>query len=416
VKKISEISTFRAFRSTDYKLYLTGRAVSQFGTIMQQTAVVWVIYTMTHSAFMLGVTVFAEQFPAFLLSVFGGAAADRYSRYKIVNITQVASMIQAVLLAVLVLTNHYAVWEILTLSVILGIINAFDVPARQAMIHDVLYDEADLPSALSLSSSTASLSRLVGPALSGIILEAFGAGVCFLINAISFGGIIVSLAFMKQPRAAKPLNSKKNVWTELAEGFIYIRHTPAILIMILFVAVAGLFVLPYTTLIPVFAKIVFHGDATTFGYITSFIGAGSIAGTIILASLKKNAPLRKILLGFSIILGLSLIAFSQMSNFFIAMIVVVFIGFGSVAQFTTSNIIVQSESDPRMRGRVISILIMAMVGMTPIGSVIVGGVSQRIGAPNTLLFQGILALGVVVLFYYLMKKTGMKQENPDDCI
>jgi len=372
---------------------------------MQQTAVVWVIYTMTHSAFMLGVTVFAEQFPAFLLSVFGGAAADRYSRYKIVNITQVASMIQAVLLAVLVLTNHYVVWEILALSVILGIINAFDVPARQAMIHDVLYDEADLPSALSLSSSTASLSRLVGPALSGIILETFGAGVCFLINAISFGGIIVSLAFMKQPKNAKPLGSTKNVWTELAEGVIYIRRTPNIFIMILFVAIAGLFVLPYTTLIPVFAKIVFKGDAATFGYITSFIGAGSIVGTIVIASLKKDAPLRKILLGFSIILGLSLIAFSQIRNFPLAMIVAVFIGFGAVAQFTTSNIIVQSESDPRMRGRAISILIMAMVGMTPVGSVIVGWISQKIGAPNTLLFEGILGLGVVLLFYYLMKKT-----------
>jgi len=412
MKRLSEISTFRAFRSTDYKLYLTGRAVSQFGTIMQQTAVVWVIYTMTHSAFMLGVTVFAEQFPAFLLSVFGGAAADRYSRYKIVNITQVASMIQAVLLAVLVLTNHYAVWKILALSVVLGIVNAFDVPARQAMIHDVLYDEADLPSALSLSSSTASLSRLVGPALSGIILETFGAGVCFLINAISFGGIIVSLAFMKQPKTAKPLGSKTNVWKELAEGIVYIRRTPNIFIMILFVAIAGLFVLPYTTLIPVFAKIVFQGDATTFGYITSFIGAGSIVGTIVIASLKKDAPLRKILLGFSIILGLSLIGFSRTSDFHLAMIYAVLIGFGAVAQFTTSNIIVQSESDPRMRGRVISILIMAMVGMTPVGSVIVGWASQRIGAPNTLLFEGILGLGVVVLFYYLMKKTGMKQENP----
>jgi len=371
---------------------------------MQQTAVVWVIYTITHSAFMLGVTTFAEQFPAFLLSVFGGTVADRYSRYKIVNITQIASMIQAILLTILILTNHYVVWEILTLSVILGTINAFDVPARQAMIHDVLHEEADLPSALSLSSSTASLARLVGPALSGIILEKFGAGICFLINAISFGGIIVSLAFMKQPKAAKPLGSKKNVWTELAEGFIYIRRTPAIGIMIAFIAIVGLFVLPYTTLIPVFAKVVFKGNATTYGYITSFIGVGSIAGTIVLASMKANAPLRKILLGFSIILGIALICFSQISNFRVAMIIAVFIGFGAVAQFTTSNIIVQSESDVNMRGRVISILIMAMYGTTPLGSLIVGGVSQKIGAPLTILFEGILALSIVLLFYYLMNK------------
>ncbi|MCL1934408.1 MAG: MFS transporter [Candidatus Azobacteroides sp.] len=406
MKRIREINTFRAFRSTDYTLYLTGRAISQFGTIMQQTAVVWVIYTLTHSAFMLGVAVFAEQFPSFLLSVFGGAAADRYSRYKIVNITQITSMIQAVLLAVLILLHRYVVWEILALSVILGIINAFDVPARQAMIHDVLHDEADLPSALSLSSSTASLARLVGPALSGIILEKFGAGICFLINAVSFGGIIVSLAFMKQPKAAKPRRSDKNIWRELAEGFIYIRRTPPIAVIIAMVAVAGLLVMPYTTLLPVFAKMVFHGDAATFGYITSFIGVGSIAGTIVLASVKKNAPLRKILLGFCIILGLALIGFSRISNFPIAMVLAVLIGFGAVAQFTTSNIIVQSESDSNMRGRVISILIMAMYGTTPLGSVAVGAVSQKIGAPGTLLCEGILGLGIVLLFYYLMKKTG----------
>ena len=371
---------------------------------MQQTAVVWVIYSITQSAFMLGVTVFAEQFPAFLLSIFGGIAADRYSRYKVVNITQIASMIQATLLALLFFTHHYVVWEMLVLSVMLGIINAFDVPARQAMIHDVLHDEADLPSALSLSSATASLSRLLAPALSGIVLEKFGAGVCFLINAVSFGGIIVSLAFMIQPKTVQPHRSDKNVFTEFTEGFIYIRRTPAIGLIIVMFAIMGLLVLPYNTLLPVFAKIVFKGNATTFGYITSFIGVGSIIGTIVLASLKTNAPLRKILLGFSSILSIALICFSQISNFPLAMVFTVFIGFGAVAQFTTSNIIVQSESDPQMRGRVISILITAMYGTLPIGSLIVGAISHKIGAPNTLLYEGILGLIIVMLYAYLMKK------------
>jgi predicted MFS family arabinose efflux permease len=404
VKKISEISTFSAFKSRDYTLYLTGRAISQFGSIMQQTAVVWVVYSITHSAFMLGVATFAEQFPAFLLSVFGGIATDRYSRYKIVNITQISSMIQAVLLAVLILTNHYVVWQILTLSVILGIISAFDVPARQALIHDVIHDEADLPSAISLSASTANLARLIAPALSGIILEKFGAGICFLINAISFGGVIASLAFMKKPKATQPVVSNKNVWAEFAEGFLYIRRTPAISSIILMLGVMGLFVLPYNTLIPVFAKIVFRGNAATFGYITSFIGVGSIAGTILLASLKNSAPLRKVLIVFSIILSIALICFSQAGNFPVAMVIAVFIGFGAVAQFTTSNIIVQSESAPQMRGRVISILIMAMYGTTPLGSLIVGAASQKIGASATLLYEGILGLCLILLFYYWMVK------------
>jgi len=402
---IGTIHTFRAFRSRDYTLYLTGRAVSQFGTIMQQTAVVWVVYTITRSAFMLGVTAFAEQFPLFLLSVFGGVAADRYSRYKIVNITQIASMVQAVLLAVLALSRHYVVWEILTLSVILGIINAFDIPARQAMIHDVVFEEGDLASALALSASTASLSRLVAPALAGIILVAWGAGICFLINAASFGGIIVSLAFMSRPKHAKVLRSDKKIFAELIDGFVYIRRTPAIGLVMLMLAIMGLLVLPYNTLLPVFARIVFQGNAATFGYITSFIGAGSIAGTIVLASLKKDAPHRKILSWFSIVLGLSLICFSFISNFPLAMIVAVFIGFGNVAQFTVSNIIVQSESAPQMRGKVISILLMAMYGTLPLGSVIVGAASQHIGAPATLLAEGVLGLIIVAIFYYLMKKT-----------
>ncbi|MDR0793000.1 MAG: MFS transporter [Chitinophagaceae bacterium] len=404
MRSISNISTFRAFRSTDYTLYLTGRAVSQLGTFMQQTAVVWVIYTITHSAFMLGVATFAEQFPAFLLSIFGGIAADRYSRYRIVNITQITSMIQAILLAVLILTHHYVVWQIMTLSVILGIINAFDVPARQAMIHDVVHDEADLPSALSLSAATASISRFLAPALSGIILEKYGAGICFLINAASFVAIIITLALMKQPKNAKPRNTNKKVFTELAEGIIYIGRTPSIGLVLLVVAIVGLIAMPFSTLLPVFAKIIFKGNAATFGYIVSFISVGSIASTIVLASLKKNASLRKILLGFGVIQGVAMIAFSQIQNFPVAMVVASFIGFGAGAQFTAGNIIVQSETSPRMRGRVISILIMAMFGTLPLGSLMVGAVSQKIGAPATLLSQGILGLIIAILFYYLMMK------------
>ncbi|HEX7755132.1 MAG TPA: MFS transporter, partial [Niabella sp.] len=200
---ISNISTFRAFRSTNYTLYFIGRSVSQFGTWMQRTAVVWVIYSMTHSAWMLGLTIFAEQFPSFLFSAFGGVAADRHNRFKIINITQISSMVQAVLLAILVITKHGGVWEILTLSVILGIINAYDVPARQTMINEVVADETDLPSALSLSAAMASLSKLLGPALSGIILEKFGAGTCFLINAASFGAVMLSIFFMKKPKNIK---------------------------------------------------------------------------------------------------------------------------------------------------------------------------------------------------------------------
>ena len=403
MKKISELNVFRAFRSSNYTLYFIGRAVSQFGTWMQRTAVVWVVYSITHSAFLLGVTIFAEQFPSFLFSIFGGVAADRYNRYKVIKITQITSMVQSVMLAGLMFMGHPAVWAILVLSVILGIINAFDVPARQALVNDVVADPADLPNALSLTTATASLAQLLGPALAGIVLNEFGAPVCFLLNAASFGAVIISLLLMKLP-AYIPKKTTKKIKTEFIEGFAYLKRTPDIGLIIVMLAIVSLLVLPYNTVIPVFAKVIFKGNAATFGYITSFIGIGAVSGTIFLASRKPGTHLKMILLWSTIILGVGLIFFSQITNFPIAMFFAALIGFGAIAQFTVCNIYVQSESAPRMRGRVISILLMAIFGMMPIGSVIVGAVSQHIGAPATVLGQGIICIIVALAFVKFLTK------------
>lgn len=397
MKRISEYNTFRAFRSRNYGLYFFGRAVSQFGTWMQRTAVIWVVYSITHSAFLLGVTIFAEQFPSFLFSVFGGVAADRYDRYKVIKVTQIASMAQAVLLALLVITGHTLVWAILVLSVILGIINAFDVPARQALVHDVVADQDDLPNALSLTTATASLAQLLGPALSGIVLSVFGAGVCFLINAASFGGVIVSLLLMKLP-AHEEKRSEKKIGKAFAEGLAYLKKEPNLGLIILMLALISLLVLPYNTVLPVFAKVVFKGDASTFGYISSFVGVGAVIGTIFLASRKPGSHLKKILFVSTLLMGAGLICFSQIKNFPLAMFFAMIAGFGSVAQFTVSNIVVQSESAPGMRGRVISILLMAIFGMLPLGSVLIGAVSQHIGAPATVLGQGVTGVVIALAF------------------
>ena len=250
---------------------------------MQRTGVSWVVYTMTHSAFMLGITIFATQFPSFLLSLYGGIISDRYNRYKIMLITQTAAMIQAVLLAILIFTKDYTVWEILTLSVILGIINAFDMPARQPMVHEIINDKADLPNALALNSSMVNLARVLGPALSGIILQKLGAGICFSLNALSFIAVIGSLLLMKLPPYI-PRPVKKKVTSELKEGFVYIKNTPSIGMILLMLALISLLVLPYNTLLPIFAKVIFKGDAVTFGYINSFIGLGALGGAFFLAS------------------------------------------------------------------------------------------------------------------------------------
>ena len=414
MKKISQYNIFRALASRNYTLYLVGRSVSQFGTWMQRTAVVWVVYSITHSAFLLGVTIFAEQFPSFIFSIAGGVAADRYNRYTVIKITQITSMVQAILLAVLVITGHTMVWAILLLSVILGIINAFDVPARQALINDVVASKDDLPNAVSLSTATASLAQLLGPALSGIVLSAFGAGVCFLLNAASFGAVILSLLLMKLP-AYQPKKTGKKIIADFAEGFTYIKSNRDIGLIVVMLAIVSLLVLPYNTVLPVFAKVVFKGDASTFGYINSFVGIGAVAGTIFLASRKPGAHLKKILFVSTLLMGVGLICFSQFKNFPAAMFFAAIAGYGSIAQFTISNIIVQSDAAPEMRGRTMGILLMAIFGMMPLGSVLTGAVSEHIGAPATVLGQGIIAIVIALIFVkYLtspLKNIRPKTEN-----
>jgi MFS family permease len=397
MKKISELNLFRAFRSFNYTLYFFGRAISQFGTWMQRTAVVWVVYSITHSSFLIGVTIFAELFPSLLFAVAGGVAADRYDRYRVIKITQIASMIQSVLLAILALSGHNVVWAILVLSALLGVINAFDVPARQALINDVVADKADLPNALSLSTATASLAQLLGPALSGIVISAFGAATCFLINAASFGGVMLSLLLMRLP-AYVPKKSEKKALADFVEGFAYLRKRPDIGLVILMFGIISLLVMPYNTVLPVFATEIFKGDASTYGYINSFVGVGSLIGTIFLAAQKPGTHLKRILFIGTLVMAAGLICFSQATNFPLALFFAVVTGFGTIAQFAVSNIFVQTESAPEMRGRVLGILLMAAFGMMPLGSLLIGAIAEHAGAPATMLAQGLTGVVVALCF------------------
>jgi len=405
-----EIQTFRAFKSRNYTLYFMGQGTSLIGTWMQRTAVSWVVYTMTHSAFMLGLTVFASQFPSFLFSLLGGVVSDRYNRYKVMMVTQIISMLQAVLLAVLIMSNHYMVWEILTLSTILGIINAFDMPARQPLIHELINDKEDLSNALALNSSMVNLARLLGPALSGIILEKYGAGTCFILNAISFVAVILSLISMRLP-PNKSAHIKKKVTAELIEGFTYLKKNPSIGMIMLMLTSISLLVLPYNTLLPVFAKVIYNGNAATFGYINSFIGLGAITGSFFLASLKPGTNLKMILLVNTLILGFGLILFSHISYFPLAMLFAIISGFGTMSQSTICNTIIQSNTEAGMRGRVMSIVAMSLFGMLPIGSLLIGAVSQKTGAPNAILYQGVVAIIIALSFSkFLRKETLHKKE------
>jgi MFS family permease len=316
-------------------------------------------------------------------------------------------MIQAILLAVLILANHYQVWEILGLSVLLGIINAFDVPARQSLVYEMVEDKNDLPNALALNSSMVNLSRLIGPAIAGIILEALGDGACFVGNAMSFVAVIASLLMMRLPKyEAKP--HTKNVFGELREGFSYLKRAPSISFILVMLALMSLMVLPYTTLIPYYARDVFHGTARTFGIIDSFIGLGAFSGAIFLASQKPGANLKMILFINTIIFGAGLLLFSHEHNYYLALLFVTIAGFGMMSQITVSNTLIQTTVNPNMRGRVISFYAMAFFGMQPLGGLLIGAISKWVGTPNTLMGEGVAALLVAILHWRYLRREKLR--------
>ncbi|MBB5638548.1 MFS family permease [Pedobacter cryoconitis] len=386
-----DISTFSAFKSRNYRLYFTGQSISLIGTWMQKTAVSWVVYSETHSKFMLGLTLFASMFPSFVFSFLGGVASDRYNRYKLLLITQFASMGQAILMTALIFFKHYSVWEIIALSALLGFINAFDVPARQSLVYEMVDNKADLPNALALNSSMVNLSRLIGPGIAGLALEKFGEDICFGLNAVSFIAVIGSLLMMKLPAFLEKPRTK-NVFGELKEGLQYIKQTPSIAFVLIMLALISLLVLPFSTLIPVYAKDIFKGTASTFGVIDSVIGLGAFCGAIFLASLKPGRNLRKILATNTIIFGIGLVLFSHSTYYPIALVFAAISGFGMMSQITISNTLIQTTVDPSMRGRVISFYAMAFFGMQPLGGLLIGTISQWIGTPDTVMIQGIITL------------------------
>jgi MFS family permease len=286
---------------------------------------------------------------------------------------------------------------VLLLSVVLGIINAFDVPARQALVYDMMTNKDDVPGAIALNSSMVHMARLVGPALSGIVLERLGAAAAFSMNAISFVAVIVSLLMMKLAFHTRPQRST-NVMSDLKNGFIYLKETPSINRVMIMLALISLISLPYITLLPVYAKDVFQGNAAIFGYLHSFIGLGAISGAYFLASRKPGADLKGILFINTLIFGVGLLLVSQTGNLYLSLLFLVITGFGMMSQTTISNTLIQLAVTPTMRGRVISYYAMAFFGMQPIGSLLVGAWSDKIGPQNTLFIQGIITIIIALMF------------------
>ncbi|WP_159023531.1 MFS transporter [Formosa sp. L2A11] len=405
------LTTFNSFKSRNFRLFFMGQSVSLLGTWMQKTAVSWVIYSLTQSKFMLGVSVFATLFPTAVVSLYGGVVADRYNRHTVLLITQIVSLIQAVLLAFSIMFfETHAVWIIIILSAVLGVINGFDVPARQSLVREMVDNKDDLPNALALNSSMVNLSKLIGPALAGFILESFGDDICFALNAVSFIPVIGSLLLMRLPKQDIKPKADRNIKSEFKEAFSYILNTPEIHSVLIFTGLMSLFVLSYTTLTPAFAKDVFNGSASTLGVIDGVIGFGAFIGAIFLASLKPGTDLSKILATNSLIFGIGLILFAETNIFSLALIFAAIGAFGMMSIRTITNTIIQVNAPNHFRGRVISIYIMSLTGLLPIGSLTIGSISHYIGVQSTVLIQGGLAIIITLFYGKYLKKVKLKKK------
>lgn len=387
----------RAFRYRNYRLFFSGQAVSLIGTWMQQVALGWLVYRMTDSAFLLGVVGFATQIPTFLLATLAGVFADKYSNHKIIIATQTLAMIQAFVLAYLTLSHQVTIWHIIVLSVFIGLINAFDMPTRQSFVIEMVENKNDLPNAIALNSSMFNSARLIGPTAAGFLISSVGEGMCFLLNAVSYTAVIAALFAMNIKRKKKT-KVKKKVLSELKEGLKYSYNFKPIRAILQMIAVVSLAGMPYTILMPVIARDILQGNASTLGFLMGAVGIGAVAGAIYLASRKTVLGLSRWIYYASAIFGISIILVSFSRNVPLSIFLMLFTGFGMMVQMASCNTVLQTIVDDDKRGRVMSLYVTAFMGVAPFGSLIAGSLASRLGTPGTLLLSGITILIAAVIF------------------
>jgi MFS family permease len=387
----------RALRARNYRLFFAGQTTSLIGTWMTRVATSWLVYRLTDSAVLLGLVSFAGQIPAFFLGPLAGVWVDRWDRHRTLVFTQVLSMLQSLALAVLALAHVITIWEIILLALSQGLINAFDMPARQAFVIQMVESREDLGNAIALNSSMVNATRLIGPAIAGVIIAAVGEGYCFLIDGISYIAVIISLLAMRITVTQARVKPRR-VLAELEEGWRYVVNSVPIRSMLLLLALSSLVGMPYTVLMPIFASRVLHGGAHTLGFLMAASGTGALVSAMWLAVRRTVLGLGKMIPISAAIFGASLIAFALSRSFWLSMLVLPLTGFGLMQQMAASNTILQTIVDDAKRGRVMAYYAMAFQGMAPFGSLLGGAVAARIGAPATLVIGGAICIAGSVWF------------------
>jgi MFS family permease len=389
-------ATIRALRHRNFQLFFSGQLISLIGTWMQTVAQSWLVYRMTGSSLLLGSVGFASQFPIFLVAPIGGIVADRHDRQRVVIATQTVSMILAFILAFLTLTGRVHIWHIFVLAASLGVVNAFDIPGRQAFIVEMVGKE-DMMNAIALNSSMFNGARVIGPAIAGILVARIGEGWCFFANAVSYIAVIAGLMLMRvQPRAVQRHDSPL---ANILEGFRFVRQTAPIRALLVLLGLVSLVAMPYTVLMPIFADKILHGGARALGILMGSTGIGALFGALTLAAKKGLSGLGRWVPiacgGF----GVSLILFSFSRNFWLSAALLVPVGFCMMLQMSSSNTLIQSMVPDRLRGRVMSVYSMMFMGMGPFGAFFGGALAERIGAPITVAMGAVASIGGAALFW-----------------
>jgi MFS family permease len=386
----------RALQHRNFQLFFSGQLISLTGTWMQTIAEAWLVYRLTGSSLLLGTAGFCSQFPVFLVAPLGGIVADRRNRQRIVIGTQASAMVLALTLSVLTLTGLVRVWQVFTLAALLGVVNAFDIPARQSFLVDMVGKE-DLMNAIALNSSMFNAARIVGPAVAGILVARIGEGWCFFANGISYIAVILGLLMMRVGRPGH-LARPASPLAHITEGFRFVQQTQPIRALLVLLGVVSLVAMPYTVLMPIFADRILHGGARGLGILMGATGVGALLGALTLASRSGVRGLGRWVAYSCAGFGLSLVLFSFSQKFWLSTALLLPVGFCMMLQMSSSNTLIQAMVPDQLRGRVMAVYSMMFMGMAPFGALLAGALADRLGAPRTLALGAVAAIGGAAWF------------------
>ncbi len=393
---------WRALRHRNFRLFFGGQSISLIGTWMTRIATSWLVYRLTKSALLLGTVGFAGQIPTFVLAPLAGVIVDRIDRRKVLVWTQSLAMVQSLALAWLTLSHRITISEVLALSVMQGVINAFDMPGRQSFMVKMVEDKADLSNAIAINSSMVNVARLIGPSLAGMLIAATNEGWCFLVDGVSYIAVIASLLMMRLP-AANIERATTTMVAQLREGWTYVVNFAPIRTILLMFALLSLMGWPFMVLMPLFAAQVLHGGPHTLGFLMGAVGVGSLGSALSMVMRRSVRGLTKMIPIAATAFGIGLVCFGLSSVMWLSMLMMLVTGYGMMQGLTASNTILQTLVDEKMRGRVMSYYTMAFVGMAPFGSLLAGALAHAIGAPRTVIVSGVACILGSVWFWTRLK-------------